>query len=68
MNRILAALALAALADHPVVLAVEREDQVDLHLLRAKRDQLVVAFQACFTPQRPGDRVQQRRFAGAVFA
>jgi hypothetical protein len=62
------ALTLGALANDPVILPVEYKDEVDLHLLRAHRDQLVVALQARLTPQRPCHRVQQRRFARTIFS
>ena len=47
---------------------MERELELDLHLGGAGVDQLVDRPTARPTPQRPGDRVQQRRLAVTVVA
>ena len=63
-----AAGAQAALAQHAVAVALEVEDELDLAFLLAQAHDVVEAFGARLAPQRPGDGVQQGRFAVAVVA
>src|SRR5262249_43369867 len=64
----LAAARSAALAEHAIASLAELKLELDLHLGLAGMDQLVGAAGPALAPQRPGDRVQERRLTVAVVA
>ena len=59
---------LAPLPPDAIALRAQAELELDPHLDFTQGDQLIVAPRARPSPQRPGDRVEQRRFAVTVVA
>ena len=58
----------AALAQHPVAVALKIKDELDLAFLLAEAHDVVEAFGACLAPEGPGNGVEKGRFAVAVVA
>ncbi len=58
----------ATFAQDAVAFVLQVKDKFHLGFVLPKADHVVQAFGACLSPQRPGNGIEQRRFAVAIVA